>query len=95
MKLYANVRLQHLNTEWQALANFVEESDRRALRAPIVDLQDLDARALIGGRKLIKPFRRPSDALRELHVHLLVVPRLGFLVALPAFAVRTMLLIGR
>ena len=95
LELGAIVRLQHVDTEWQPLSNLVEEADRRALVAPIVDLQDSDTRAVVDGGELIEPFACPRDALEELHVHLQAVPGLGLLVAFPAFTVRLVLLIGR
>jgi hypothetical protein len=63
--------------------------------AGVVNLQDPNPRAIIDGRELIQASPRPRDALQELHVYLQSVTGLGLLVALPAFAVRLVLLICR
>ena len=67
----------------------------RALVARVVDLQDANPGAIVDGRELIEPASRARDSLEELHVELQPVAGLRLLVALPALAVRLMLLIRR
>ena len=94
LELGAVVRLKREDPEWEAFADLVQEADRRALIAGVVDLENAYTRAVVNRGELIQPFPRSWDALKELHVHLQAVPRLGFLVAFPALTVRLVLLIG-
>ena len=91
----AVVPLEREDAEWETLSDLVQESDRRALIAPVIDLQDPDSGAVIDGRELVELLAGAWDSLEELHIHLQAVPGLGFLVSLPTFSVRLMLLIGR
>ena len=95
LELCAIVSLQHMDTERESLSDLVEEPDRRALVAGIVDLENPDTGAVVDRGELVEAFARPWDALEELHVHLQAVPGLGLLVAFPALTVRLVLLIGR
>ena len=95
MELCAIVRLQREDPERESLSNLVQEADCRALITPIVDLQDSNTSAVVDRRELIEPFSCPRNPLQELHIHLQAVPRLGFLVALPALTVRLVLLVSR
>ena len=95
LELCPIVRLQDVDSEWEPLPNAVKEADYGALVAGIIDLQNSDPGAIVDGSELIKALCRTRDALEELHVHLQAVAGLGLLVALPSFAVRLVLLIGR
>jgi len=95
LELCTVVGLQDEDTEREPSSNLVQEPDCRALVTGIVDLHLPDAGAVVNGRELVEPFGGARDALEELHVHRQAVARLGLLVALPAFTVRRMLLIGR
>lgn len=74
--------------------HLVDEPDRRALVAGVIDLQDANARAIIDGRELVEPLSGAGDPLEELHVELQPVSRQGLLIALPPCAVPLMLLVG-
>ena len=95
LELGTVVGLQDEDTEWEPLSNRVQEPDCRALVAGIVDFQYPDAGTVVNGSELVEPFRGSRDALEELHVHLQAMARLGLPVALPAFTVRLVLLVGR
>ena len=77
------------------MQDFVDERDRRALGAGVVNLEHTNPRAVIDGGELIEPPSRAGDALEEFHIELQSVTRLRFLVALPALPMRLMLLVRR
>src|SRR5215831_3605358 len=95
LELGAVIRLHDLDAKWQPAAHLVDEPNRRALIAGVIDLEYADPRAVVDGRELIQPRARARDALEEFHVNLQPMPRLWFFIAAPASEVRPMLLIGR
>ena len=94
LELCAVVSLQDEHAEREPFSYGIEESDRCALVARIVDLQYSDARTVVDSGELVEPLTCSRDALEELHIHLEPMARLGFLVPFPAFTVRLVLLIG-
>ena len=95
LELGAVVGLHDVHAERQPPQDVVDEADRRALVAGVVDLEHANARAVVDGRELIEALSGARDPLEELHVHLQAVARLRLLVSLPALPVRPVLLIGR
>jgi len=65
------------------------------LVAGIVDLEHAEPGAVVDGRELIELLLGPADPLEEFHIELQPKAGLGFLVSLPAAAVRAVFLIGR
>jgi hypothetical protein len=91
LELGAVVRLHDEHAERQAVQDFVDERDRRALGAGVVHLEHVNPRAIVDGGELIEPPSRAGDALEEFHIELQSVSRLRFLVALPTLPMRLML----
>jgi hypothetical protein len=84
-----------MHTKRQPVSDLIKESNRGPLVAPVVDLQDTNAGAVVDRGELVEARPRARNALEEFHVDLQPVSWLGFLVALPAFGVGPMLLISR
>jgi hypothetical protein len=59
-----------VHTKRLAAQNLIEESDRRALIARVVNLQDAEPGAVVNRRELVEPFTGAGNALEELHIHL-------------------------
>src|SRR5688572_5482541 len=93
LELSAVVGLDDQDPERESPPYLVDELDRRRLVAAVVDLEHPDARAIVYGRELIQAAAGARDAFEELDVHLRPMAGLGFLVALPALLVGTMLLV--
>lgn len=89
------VGLHDVDAKRQAPTHFVDEADRGALVARVVDLQDPNPRAIINGRELIQSLARARNPLEELHIQLESMARERFLITLPSLPVWLMLLIGR
>ena len=94
LELRAVVGLDDETRNGRRRQHLVDEADRRALVAGIVDLEHADARAVIDRRELVEPLPRAGDPLEELHIHLQPMARLRLLVPLPALRVRAMLLVA-
>ena len=82
-----------MNAKRQALSDFVDESDCRALVARVVDLQHANPRAIVDGGELIQSLARAGNALEELDVQLEPMAWPWFLIPLPTLAMRPMLLV--
>jgi hypothetical protein len=95
LELGAVVGLHHVDAKRQTSKNFVDEQDRRALIARIVDLQHTNPSAIVDGRELKEPASRAGNSFQELHIQLQSMAGLRLFVALPALAVRLVLLIRR
>jgi hypothetical protein len=93
LELGAVIRLHDVDAEGYAPKYCIDELAGRALGARVVYLQDANPGAVVDGGELIQPSVRSRDSLQELHIELQPMPRLRFLVPLPSFAVRLMLLI--
>jgi hypothetical protein len=89
------IGLDHEHAKRQAPHDLIDEEAGRTLVAGVVDLEHPNPGAIIDRGELIEAAARSGDALQKLHVQLQAVPRLRLLVALPAPAVRLVLLIGR
>lgn len=66
LELCAIVSLQHMDTERESLSDLIEEPDRRALVAGIVDLENPDTGAVVDRGELVEAFARPCDRTPEL-----------------------------
>src|SRR5262245_8306848 len=93
LELGTVVGLDNQHSKWQTSQYLVDEADRRALVARVVDLQHAEPRAVIDRRELIEPLLGARNPLEELDVHRQTMPRLRLLVPLPAFGMRAVLLI--
>src|SRR5262245_18292449 len=89
------VGLDDQDAEREPAQHFIDESNRRPLVAGIEHLQHANARAVVDRGELVQPFPSPRDPLKELDIDLQTMPGLRLLVALPPFAMRPMLPIGR
>src|SRR6185503_9748040 len=96
LELGAVIGLHDVDPKRQTPPHVVDESDRHALVARVVNLEDANPSAIIDRGELVQPLARPRNALdEELHVQLQSVAGERFLVALPAFPVWLVLLVGR
>ncbi len=83
LKLRAVVRLNNENSKWKPADNLVDELNRSALIAAVVNLQHPDTSAVVDSSELVKALGRAMNALQKLYVHLEPVPGLLLFVALP------------
>jgi hypothetical protein len=87
--------MHDVDAKWQPAYDLVNELDRRALVAGVVDLEHADPGTIIDGGELIQALPRSGNPLEELHIQLQPLTRLRLLVPLPALRAGPMLLARR
>ena len=95
LEFCAVVGLHDMYAKWQTAQYLVDELDGSALGAGVEDLEDSNPRAIVNRRELEQSPAGTWNSLKELHIYLQAMPWDELLVALPASAIRAMLLIGR
>src|SRR4029450_12220606 len=84
---------EDVDAKRQPAQDIIDELDGGALVAGVEDFEHANPRAIVDRRELIEPAATARDSLEELHVQLEPMTGLRLFIALPAFAVRTMILI--
>ena len=95
LELCPVVGLNDQDPERQAPHDVVHKLDRRPLVAGREDLQYSNTRAVVHRGELIEPGLGLGNPLEKFHIELQAVSWLRLLVALPAFAMWSVLLVGR